>query len=136
MSNLQYERLVCHMQWKKTSEGLVKFLDDKMAGRKAERRKMFGYPCYFFNGNMFIGTFQEKIILRLGDEDRKIAMDAHKDMNYFEPMPGRKMGQYVVVPKEIREDPAIFDRLLELSVKYVSSLPPKKKKGKGRSNEG
>jgi hypothetical protein len=42
------------MEWKKTPEELVRFLDEKMAGVKAERRKMFGYPCYFINNNMFI----------------------------------------------------------------------------------
>jgi len=124
------------MEWKKTSEGLVKFLDEKMAKRKAERRKMFGYPCYFINGNMAIGTFEDGLILRLGTEGRDMAMARHGQLRFFEPR-GRTMGEYVVVPQEIRDDAAQFDRLLELSMEYVSSLPAKrKKKGKGRSDDG
>lgn len=117
------------MAWKKSSEELVKFLDGKMAGKKAERRKMFGFPCYFINGNMAIGTFEDGLILRLGTEGRDMAMARHGQLRFFEPR-GRTMGEYVVVPKEIRDDAASFDRLLELSIKYVSGLPAKKKKGK------
>ena len=118
------------MEWKKSSEELVKFLDGKMTGRKAERRKMFGFPCYFINNNMCTGTFEEGLFLRLGNEGREKAMVEHKELSYFEPR-GRKMGEYVVVPQELRDDAASFDRLLELSVEYVSGLQPKKKKGKG-----
>jgi len=124
------------MQWKKTSEGLVNFLDEKMAGVKAERRKMFGYPCYFINNNMCTGTFEEGLFLRLGNEGREKAMAEHKELSFFEPR-GRKMGEYVVVPEGLRDDAAQFDRLLEISIDYVSSLPPKqKKKGKGRTADG
>jgi hypothetical protein len=122
------------MEWKKSSEELVRFLDDKMAGRKAERRIMFGYPCYFINNNMCIGTFEEGLFLRLGTEGRKNAMAGHKQITFFEPRPGRKMDEYVVVPRDIRDDSAQFDRLLELSIEYVSSLPAKQKRnGKGKS---
>jgi hypothetical protein len=125
----RYHRPVPRMVWKRSSEELVRFLDEKMAGLKAERRKMFGFPCYFIGGNMFIGTFEDGLILRLGAEGRDRAMARHGQLKFFEPR-GRKMGEYVVVPKEIREDAANFDKLLELSIKYVSGLPPKKKKGR------
>jgi hypothetical protein len=63
-------------------------------------------------------------------------MARHGQLRFFEPR-GRTMGEYVVVPQEIRDDAAQFDRLLELSMEYVSSLPAKrKKKGKGRSDDG
>jgi len=117
------------MKWKKSPEELVNFLDDKMNGRKAQRRKMFGFPCYFINNNMCTGTFEEGLFLRLGNEGREKAMAEHDELTFFEPR-GRKMGEYVVVPEELRDDAASFDRLLELSIEYVSSLPPKKKKGK------
>jgi hypothetical protein len=124
------------MEWKKSSEELVRFLDDKMAGRKAERRKMFGYPCYFINNNMCTGTFEEGLFLRLGNGGREKAMAQNDELSFFEPR-GRKMGEYVVVPKEIRDDAVRFDRLLELSLEYVSKLPAKqKKKGKGRKDDG
>jgi hypothetical protein len=126
MNRRCYERPVPRMEWKKSPEELVNFLDDKMAKRKAERRKMFGFPCYFFNGNMAIGTFEDGLILRLGTEGRDRAMARHGKLKFFEPR-GRKMGEYVVVPEEIRHDAAVFDRLLELSIDYVTKLPAKKK---------
>jgi len=116
------------MEWKKTPESLVKFFEEKTANLKCERRKMFGYPCCFLDGNMFIGTFGENLILRLGPKQREAALSTHRDMAIFEPVPGRKMKEYVLVPKKVREDPAAFDRLLDQSVKYAGSLPPKKKK--------
>lgn len=44
--------------------------------------------------------------------------------------PGQVMGEYVVVPRSVREDPAKFDRLLRQSIAYVSSMPPKPKRRK------
>jgi TfoX/Sxy family transcriptional regulator of competence genes len=121
------------MEWKKTPEKLVKFFEEKTASIKCERRKMFGYPCCFMNGNMFIGTFGENIVLRLGAPDREKALAGNKDMALFEPRPGSKMGEYVVVPERVRNDPALFDRLLKQSAEYAGSLPPKKKrKGKDK----
>ena len=36
---------------------------------------MFGYPALFVNGNMFAGTFQDKIVARLADDARERASD-------------------------------------------------------------
>lgn len=121
------------MEWKKSPETLVKFITDRMASEKCEPRKMFGYPCYFINGNMFIGLHQDNLVLRLGEEDRKATMKKDKDVKVFEPMPGRKMGEYVVVPASIYSNKVAFDALLAKSMKYVSSLPPKQKKSKKKS---
>ena len=113
------------MEWKKTPESLVKFFEEKTANLKCERRKMFGYPCCFLDGNMFIGTFGENLILRLGPKQREAALSTHRDMAIFEPVPGRKMKEYVLVPKKLRDNQATFDQLLDQSVKYAGSLPAK-----------
>ena len=113
------------MEWKKTPESLVKFFEEKTAKIKCERRKMFGYPCCFMNGNMFIGTFGENLILRLGPKEREAALSTHKDMTVFEPVPGRKMKEYLLVPKKVRDSQATFDVLLDQSVRYAGSLPAK-----------
>ncbi len=119
------------MEWKKTPEKLVKFFEEKTAGIECERRKMFGFPCCFINGNMFTGTFEETIFLRLSKEDRERVFAEKKDVRSFEPRKGKPMGEYVVVPERIKNQTALFDRLLMLSVDYAGSLPPKKKrKGK------
>lgn len=117
--------------WKKTPEPLVRFLDESMKGVKAERRTMFGYPCYFIGNNMCVGTFEDGLFLRLGVEGREKAMAAHRDVAFFEPRRGQRMAEYAVIPPRIRDDPVEFGRLLRASLAYVSSLPPKPK-GKPR----
>lgn len=120
------------MKWKKSPEVLVKFLDERMADEKCEPRKMFGYPCYFLNGNMFIGLHQDNLVLRLNEKDQKFAMSKDKNVKVFEPMPGRKMGQYLVIPERLYTNKKAFDDLLARSMRYVASLPPKEKKKRSK----
>ena len=42
---------------------------DKMKYRNCDYKKMFGYPAYFFNGNMFVGVHGDKLFLRLSSAD-------------------------------------------------------------------
>ena len=55
------------MKWQKSSQGLIDLFESVMPGPPAVQRKMFGYPAGFVNGNMFMGLFQESMILRLPD---------------------------------------------------------------------
>ncbi len=114
------------MDWKKTPDAPVEFFERKTAPIDCERRKMFGYPCCFTGGNMFIGTFGPNIVLRLGEEDRRKALLARKGLKVFEPRPGRPMREYVVLPERVIHDDALFDKLLDASVRYARSLPAKK----------
>jgi TfoX/Sxy family transcriptional regulator of competence genes len=60
------------MKWIEPSQQLVdtfEHLVPEAAG--VEKRKMFGYPCSFVKGNMFMGLFQESMILRLSEKDRE-----------------------------------------------------------------
>jgi hypothetical protein len=47
----------------------------------------------------------------------------------FEPMPGRVMKEYVVVPKEMTKS-SDLKTWIDKSLAYVSGLPPKRKKSK------
>lgn len=58
---------------------------------------MFGYPCAFVAGKLFMGLHQDALILRLSDDDRPAFLRV-KGAAIFEPMPGRPMRGYVVVP--------------------------------------
>lgn len=116
------------MKWKKPPEKLVRFFEEKAAPIDCERRKMFGYPCAFINGNMFFGTYTDGLFLRLGQDEVDEVRAAHKDARPFEPRPGRPMREYIVLPERIRLDDSLFDPLLDASVRYARSLPPKKKK--------
>ncbi len=94
----------------------------------AEPRKMFGYSCVFTKGNMFAGLHEAGMVLRLPEEERTEFLRL-KGAEPFEPMPGRVMREYVVVPKGLLNAPDQLRTWVERSLAYVSSLPAKAKKG-------
>jgi hypothetical protein len=54
----------------------------------------------------------------------------HKEIKPFEPRPGRPMREYIVLPEKIFADDSVFDPLLEESLRYAGTLPPKKPRAK------
>ena len=94
-----------------------------------EPRKMFGYPCAFVNGQMFVGVFADRLMMRLSESDRATFLKL-KDAKQFEPMPGRPMKEYVEVPKGLMESTTDLKKWLKKSLAYAQTLPPKVKKGK------
>ena len=98
----------------------------------AESRKMFGYSCVFAKGNMFAGLHEAGMVLRLPEEQRAEFLRL-KGAQPFEPMPGRVMREYVVVPKILLSSPEKLRTWVERSLAYVSSLPAKTKKGSNAS---
>ncbi|MDD1679063.1 MAG: TfoX/Sxy family protein [Methanomicrobiales archaeon] len=115
------------MKWKKAPEELVAFLTDAVKDIDCEYRSMFGYPAYFINGNMFLGAFQDLLFLRLSENDRERIIKLQPDVKPFEPMPGRVMKEYVVLPVSLYTTEESFHEWLQKSVRYTSSLPLKKK---------
>jgi len=118
------------IKWEKATPELIAFFEKRMAAVDCERRKMFGYPCCFFNNNMFTGVYKDVIIVRLPEKERVQALAEHKGTTIFEPIPGRVMKEYLALPKKIYRDKKIFDELVARSVKYVSGLPKKEKRRK------
>jgi len=102
----------------------------------AEPRRMFGYSCVFARGNMFAGLHEAGMVLRLPDELRAEFLRL-KGAKQFEPMPGRVMREYVVVPKVLLNAPGELRPWAEKSLAYVFSLPskPKKSSGGGRGSK-
>jgi TfoX/Sxy family transcriptional regulator of competence genes len=99
-------------KWQPAPEPLVRrFLDAIAPIADAPVRKMFGYPAVFRSGNLFAGLFQDALIVRLAPEDRA-ALLAHAGARPFEPMPGRPMREYVVVPPRIVATKAALGRWL------------------------
>jgi len=96
----------------------------------AEPRKMFGYPCVFAKGKMFAGLHEEGMVLRLPDEQRAEFLRL-KGAEHFEPMPGRVMREYVVVPGVLLNAPDRLRAWVKKSLAYGSSLPAKPKKPAG-----
>lgn len=118
------------MEWKKAPEELVQFLAQKMKDINCDYKKMFGYPAYFINGNMFAGIHGDELFIRLSESELKEIMNARLNVTRFEPMPGRAMTGYVVLPKPVYSDDRLFAKWLDKSVKFASTLPPKQKKKK------
>jgi TfoX/Sxy family transcriptional regulator of competence genes len=121
-------------KWKPAPPDAVVVFEGATSGLPgAEPRKMFGYSCVFARGNMFAGLHEAGMILRLSEEQRTEFLRL-KGAKQFEPMPGRVMREYVVVPKVLlNASPEKLRVWVEKSLVYVSSLPAKKKRGSGGS---
>lgn len=91
---------------------------------------MFGYSCVFAKGNMFAGLHEAGMVLRLPDEQRAEFLRL-KGAEQFEPMPGRVMREYVLVPRVLLNAPDQLRAWVEKSLAFVLSLPAKPKKGPG-----
>jgi TfoX/Sxy family transcriptional regulator of competence genes len=116
------------MEWKKAPQELVDFIMDKMKNKNCDYKKMFGYPAYFSNGNMFVGVHGDKLFLRLSEADAAEIKKDYPDVTAFEPMPGRAMKGYVILPKSLYSDDTAFTEWLNKSMNYTAELPPKKAK--------
>jgi TfoX/Sxy family transcriptional regulator of competence genes len=120
-------------KWKAAPRESVAAFETATSGLSgAEPRKMFGYSCVFANGNMFSGLHEAGMVLRLPDEHRAEFLRL-KGAEQFEPMPGRVMREYVVVPKMLLNAPEKLRAWVEKCLAYVSSLPTKPKKVAGGS---
>jgi TfoX/Sxy family transcriptional regulator of competence genes len=89
----------------------------------ASVRKMFGYPAAFLAGNMFAGIFQEGVIVRLPQETREGLVE--QGGRPFEPMPGRVMKEYVVLPENMVRSPHLLHDWIGEAASYARTLAPK-----------
>ena len=116
------------MAWKKAPEELKALMETAMEGIGAQKRPMFGFPCWFINGHMFSGLFEDSVFVRLSPAQ---SAQAHADGHPFAPfapMPGRPMKDYSLVPKQVLAAASRLRHLLEEAAAYTASLPPKQKK--------
>ena len=122
------------MKWEKPSDDLLEILSKRLKDVDCRLKKIFGQYAFFLNGNMLGGVHQSDIYIRLSSEDMKWAMNIYKEIRSFEPKPGTIMKEYIIVPESIYKDDILFSEIVNMSIKYVSQLPPKtKKKSKKKS---
>jgi len=90
-------------------------------------RKMFGQPAAFVDGKLFLGVFGDDVFVRLSPDDEA---DARKlpGARPFEPVRGRAMSGYVVLPKAIASNPGAAAPWVKKALLFARSLP--KKEGK------
>jgi TfoX/Sxy family transcriptional regulator of competence genes len=96
-------------------EGLLPTADDVVV------RPMFGHPAAFVGGNLFLGVFGADVFVRLSEEDRPAAL-ALRGAHPFEPMPGRAMREYVVLPPAAAADRARVGPWVDRSLRYARGL--------------
>ena len=89
-------------------------------------RPMFGNVSAFVNGNMFMGVFGPDIFLRVPEADREAIM--REGGGPFEPMPGRPMREYVILPLEWRDQPDRLRQWVARSHEHAEAMPPKQPK--------
>ncbi len=121
-------------KWEKSPEALVQLFDRVLPeSPNVERRKMFGYPCAFVNGNMFAGLFAKQMFVRLPAEER-LSMMADEDAKLLEPMPGRPMKDYIVVPPALMSHETALKGLVTRALTFGAGLSPKIKKAGGKGS--
>ena len=115
------------MAWTKSPHALIDLFDRSVpAAASVSRRKMFGYPAAFANGNLFIGLHQNDFVMRLSEDDRA-RFTAQYGERTFEPMKGRPMREYVRLPEELLADARKRTNWIKRSLQYAEAVVPKAK---------
>jgi TfoX/Sxy family transcriptional regulator of competence genes len=112
-------------KWKAAPQALVRVFEAAIALiPDAQSKKMFGYPAAFVGGHLFAGLHQDSLIVRLSPKDKSALLE-QPGSRIFEPMPGRPMRDYVVVPPSVVESEEQLHGWLMKALHFTSSLPPK-----------
>jgi hypothetical protein len=117
------------MAWKKSSDMAVKrFIEALPDAAMGGRRKMFGYEACFVNGGFWAGMYQDEIVIKLPPE-LKDATKALAGAAPFDPMGGRPMKSWWVIPRKVSESPKALGELLTSTFAAVAAgAAPKKTK--------
>ncbi len=111
------------MRFEKPSPRMVALFDDLIQGRPLQRRPMFGMPSAFAGGHLCVGLFGDSLFVRLPETYREAL--AAEGGRPFEPIPGRVMREYVVLPEGMLADLRAVGVWLDRSQAYVATLPPR-----------
>jgi TfoX/Sxy family transcriptional regulator of competence genes len=117
---------------KPSEEAKAAFSELVPAGPAITLKPMFGNLSAFVNGNMFCGLFGEDLVVRLPEaEITAVKKLGGRD---FEPMTGRAMRGYVVVPRTWRAKPAPATVWIKRALAVTRTLPAKPRK-QGRTGK-
>ena len=112
---------------KSSPELVARFNEVAPGDVRVTRKQMFGWPCLFFNGNLFAGLHRQGIVMRLPPGQlseilRKPGVVA------FEPMPGRVMTGYALITDPLDWKCDELSECIAKSLTFVRDLPIKQKK--------
>ena len=86
-------------------------------------KKMFGGVCHLLRGNMFCGVLRDDLILRLGEEGARSALEQPGTKPFD--VTGRPMKGWVMVEKGRLGADATLHAWLEQAQSFAAGLPPK-----------
>jgi TfoX/Sxy family transcriptional regulator of competence genes len=116
---------------KPTAEALALFDAAFPEDARTERKKMFGMPAAFVNGNMFYGVFHNGVCMRVGEGRRDEIASNHEGVEAFEPMPGRPWKEYIHVDAgAFGSDADELGGWIHEALELTAAMPAKKKKKK------
>lgn len=92
---------------------------------KVTVRPMFGNISAFVNGNMFFGLFGDDLFVRLSAGDQAELLKK-KGASNLEPMKGKPMKDYIVLPRAWKDEPQTMRAWISKSLEWSSKLPTKK----------
>jgi TfoX/Sxy family transcriptional regulator of competence genes len=108
---------------KPSEEAKAAFTRFVPGGPTVTLRPMFGNLAAFVNGNMFAGLFGEDLFVRLpDDESATIKSQGGRD---FEPMTGRAMRGYVIVPNAWRTKTGATSAWIARALELTARMTPK-----------
>lgn len=117
--------------WATKDEALIERVDGLLAAAPVRRKNMFGSSAWFLESNdmMFAGAWGDSIMVRLGAERTSNLIDAGQ-ADWFDPMGGKPMREYVLLNSDHIAEDAVLIRWLEEASNFAGALPPKKKKSR------
>ncbi|UCH23178.1 MAG: TfoX/Sxy family protein [Deltaproteobacteria bacterium] len=91
--------------------------------KNTDAKKMFGGVCHLLNGNMFCGVYKDFLILRLGEQRSKGALE----LPFTKPfdITGRPMKGWVMVEGEGFISDSELRAWLDKAKTFVKTLPSK-----------
>ena len=95
---------------------------------RVQARPMFGQPAGFVNGNLFTGVYGDSIMVRLRAASDRAKLLGAEGAAPFEPMPGRPMKEYVVLPAAWMDEPERVREWVRRALASTAALPPKPQK--------
>ena len=121
---------------KPTPDALVSFDSAFPTDVRAVRKQMFGMPAGFVNGNMFMGVWDDGVLLRL-DDDTLSRVRGLPGIGSFAPMEGRTWKDYALVSAgrwgDARELVEWARKALEHTAKMPAKSATPKKGGRGQT---
>ncbi|MCL2519608.1 MAG: TfoX/Sxy family protein [Spirochaetaceae bacterium] len=121
------------MAWTKAPADMTDWLTTQMEHYPLQYRPMFGYPTWFYNGNMFSSVHGENIMLRLKPADQAAMMEAFDEVQPFVALNGKAMKDYVMFSADLFSETPELQKWFDKGFEHVKSLPvkePKVKKSK------